>query len=199
MRLFAALDLSDEVRDEIAAWWTAAGIVLPAGEWRDVAKRNWHLTLAFYGEVGGDELDDLAEMLADVAAQASPFLLQTGDCGVFPTSARPRVFWMGAGVGDGMGEQAGSTGRELKHLARCCRQAGHVTLRKHTAKSELFRGHITLARAIPEASPLQAEIWQSLPELQVQTWTADTLCLYASELRPHGPLYRLVEAFEFKG
>jgi len=191
MRLFAALDLSDDVRDEIAAWWTAAGIVLPAGEWRDVAKRNWHLTLAFYGEVGGDELDDLAGELADLAAGTGQLELQTGGCGVFPHPSRPRVFWAGAGM-------RGESG-QLKHLARCCRQAGHVTLRKHTAKSEPFRGHLTLARAMPEASPLESELWQAMPEVPVLTWTAESLCLYASQLRPKGPIYRLVEAFEFKG
>jgi len=96
------------------------------------------------------------------------------------------------------GEETGA-GRPLRYLARCCRQAGHVTLRKHTAKSEPFRGHITLARAAPDASPLEVFFWQALPEIPVLTWRVDSLNLYASQLKSQGPIYRLVEAFEFKG
>lgn len=98
MRLFAALDLSEDVRDDIAASWSSACLHLPAGEWRDVTKRNWHLTLAFYGDVCGDEPDVLAGALADVAAKTSPMELQTAGCGVFPHAVRSRVFWAGVGM-----------------------------------------------------------------------------------------------------
>ena len=191
MRLFAAVDVPEDIRQEIAAWWAAACVHLPAGDWRDVAVRNWHVTLAFYGEVRGDEVDDLAEALADCAATASPLILRTGACGVFPNASRPRVFWGGVGSVDGA--------KDLAYLARCCRLAGHVTLRKHTAKEAPFRGHITLARALPDAAPLGGEVWQSLPDLPVLEWTVGAVSLYASQLRPQGPIYRLVEAFEYKG
>jgi len=195
MRLFAALEVPEDVCDEIAAWWSAASVHLPPGEWRDVPRRNWHLTLAFYGEVGGTEMDDLAEALAECAQGTAPLSLQNAGWGVFPRPARPRVFW--AGIESP--ERGPGRTQDLKHLARCCRHAGRVTLRKHTAKSEPFRGHITLARAVPEASPLAAELWQELPDAPVLTWSAYTLALYASQLRPQGPRYRLVEAFELKG
>jgi len=191
MRLFAAVDVPEDVRHEIAAWWTEACTQLPIGDWRDVAERNWHLTLAFYGDVPGDEVNELAEALADCAAGASPFRVYRGACGVFPHALRPRVFWAGVDAGEGS--------NELRHLARCCRQAGRVTLRKHTAKEAPFRGHITLARALPDAAPLGGEVWQSLPDLPVLEWTVGAVSLYASQLRPQGPIYRLVEAFEFKG
>ena len=191
MRLFAALDLPDDIRHEIAAWWTAACAHLPAAGWRDVPKHNWHVTLAFYGDVDGDEVDDLAEALAECAEAVSPLMLRSAGLGVFPRAARPRVFWAGIEQGHG--------GNDLRHLARCCRQAGHVTLRKHTAKAEPFRGHITLARAASFAAPLDAGLWQALPDVPDLEWSVGALSLYASKLRPQGPLYRLVEAFEFKG
>jgi len=191
MRLFAALDVPDDIRHEIAAWWVAAGALLPVEDWRDVAERNWHVTLAFYGDVGGNELDDLAEELTVCAAETSPLRLQTSQYGVFPRASRPRVFWAGVDSAEG--------GKDLKYLARCCRLAGRVTLRKHGAKEAPFRGHITLARAAPEAVPLGGEIWQAMPDLPVLEWTAGALSLYASTLRPQGPVYRLVEVFEFKG
>lgn len=195
MRMFAALQLPEDIRDEIAAWWTAACVHLPANDWRDVNKRNWHLTLAFFGEVEGDEVGDLAEALFACAEQMPPLSLRADGVGVFPRPSRPRVFW----VGVESPEVEGQRRQALRHLARCCRQAGHVTLRKHTAKSEPFRGHVTLARAAAYAAPLDADVWQGLPELPELAWCADTLGLYASQLRPQGPIYRLVEAFELKG
>jgi RNA 2',3'-cyclic 3'-phosphodiesterase len=191
MRLFAALDIPEEIRDEIAAWWTAASVMLPAKQWRDIPKDNWHLTLAFFGEASGAEVDDLAEALAGCAEATPPLSLCTGGMGVFPRPVRPRVFWAGIGEAD--------DGKGLKNLARCCRQAGHVTLRKQTARETPFRGHVTLARVTADAAPLAAEIWADLPELPVLSWTSETLGLYASQLRPEGAIYRLVEAFELKG
>ncbi len=191
MRLFAALDLPDEVRDDIAAWWTAASVMLPAGEWRDIPKNNWHLTLAFYGEVNGAELDDLAEALAECAGLSPRLSLSTGGVGVFPRPARPRVFWAGVGEEDG--------GKGLRHLARCCRQAGHVTLRKQSAREIPFRGHITLARAGADVAPITGDTWADLPELPVVSWRSEVLGLYASQLRPQGAVYRLIESFELKG
>jgi len=191
MRLFAALDVPEDIRHEIAAWWTAACIHLPDGDWRDVAERNWHVTLAFYGEVGGDEINDLAEALADRAATAPSLCLLTGGFGVFPRASRPRVFWAGVETEAGV--------KDLAYLARCCRQAGHATLRKHSAKETFFRGHITLARAALGAAPVGAEAWQKIPDLPALEWIAGALSLYASTLKPKGPIYRLVETFELKG
>ena len=116
MRLFAALDLPDDIRHDLAAWWTVACVHLPPAEWRDVPRHHWHITLAFYGDVEGGEVDDLAEALAECSAAASPMGLHIEGCGVFPRPSRSRVFWAG------VEQQQG--GKDLRHLARCCRQAG---------------------------------------------------------------------------
>ncbi|MDQ6972564.1 MAG: RNA 2',3'-cyclic phosphodiesterase [Mariprofundaceae bacterium] len=190
MRLFAALDVPEEVCDEIAAWWAAACVYLPVMDWRDVPRHNWHLTLAFYGDVHGSAVDGLCEALADCAANGPLQRLCTQDFGIFPRPARPRVFWAGV-------ESAGGL-KDLKHLARCCRQAGHATLRKHTSRQTPFRGHISLARAAEQAQGVDAEIWSQLPELPPMQWTVDSLSLYASQIRSQGPVYRRVESFEFE-
>jgi len=195
MRLFAAVELPEDVRQEIAAWWTAASLHLPDGEWRDVVPRNWHVTLAFYGDVRGDknaaDVNALAEELAACVAETAPLRLITNDCGVFPQVAKPRVFWAGV--------EAQKDAKALKHLARCCRRAGHATLRKRTAKERPFRGHITLARAGEFATPLTAEYWQALPEMPRLAWTVSSLTLFASRLTPAGAIYRRVEEFIFEG
>jgi len=114
--------------------------------------------------------------------------LQAGGFGVFPRPARPRVFW--AGVVD-VGEE-----NALKRLARCCRRAGHATVRKRSSKEAAFRGHITLSRAGKQVKPL--DVASMLPSVPETDWYADRMCLFQSVLRPEGPQYRRLETFKFK-
>lgn len=184
MRLFAALELPAEVAGELHAWWESAAADYPPAVWRDVPPRNWHLTLAFFGEVEGSDIDDLAEALAACAARSAPLQLALDGFGAFPSVSRPRVLW--AGVAD--------AGGGLVRLARCCRLAGHATVRKRSAQDTPFRGHVTLARA-SDALPLEAEVLAAMPPLPELSWTAGRLVLIQSTLRPEGARYRILEDF----
>jgi len=188
MRLFAAIEMPESVIDEIAAWWQGACLHLPAGEWRDISKRNWHLTLAFFGDVRGQDVDVLSEALAVCAGETKAVGLKLGHPGVFPGKQRARIFWLGV-------EDTLHTG-SLKVFARCCRQAGRATLRKRTAKEEPFRGHITLARKRGFPVPLAAEILAEMPQAPEAEWVANRLTLFQSELHRDGARYRILEEFE---
>jgi len=187
MRLFAALELPDEIRDAMLDWWALAGSHLDASQWRDVSPHLWHVTLAFYGEVSGHDADDLAEQLAECAAATPALTLQCAGVGVFPDSMRPKVCWLGA---DEAGER-----QHLKHLARCCRHAGHVTVRKHSAREAPFRGHVTMARFQGQGPALPDRVCEAMPEPPLLTWRVNRLCLFQSILRPEGPQYRRLETF----
>jgi len=196
MRLFAALPLPEQVVEEIAAWQTSACMHLPAGEWRDVPPGNWHVTLAFYGETPGRDVDALAEALDDCAAGASPLLLATGMAGVFPGMQRPRVFWLGV---EDAARRDMPKGGALKALARCCRNAGRATLRKRSAKEAPFRGHVTLARRRGLPLPMDPSALEAMPAPPALTWEADALILFRSELRRDGVRYRALERFALRG
>lgn len=187
MRLFTAIDLPPEIGPELAEWCDEALPGLPRGAWRRVPQHLWHLTLAFYGEVKGGDVDDLCEVLDACAGECSPLLLALSGFGIFPKPARPRVFWVGVAEQDG--------GADLKHLARCCRRAGHATVRARTAKEQPFRGHITVARAKIHAGAVMPEALIAMPDLPEAAWRADAISLYQSILRPEGPQYRRLERF----
>ncbi|MDQ6960174.1 MAG: RNA 2',3'-cyclic phosphodiesterase [Mariprofundaceae bacterium] len=191
MRLFAAIEMPESVIDEIAAWWQGACLHLPAAEWRDIPKQNWHLTLAFFGDVRGRDVDILSESLAACAGETKAIGLKLGHPGVFPGEQRARIFWLG--VEDAF--RAGS----LRTFARCCRQAGRATLRKRTAKEEPFRGHITLARRRGSPMPPGAEILAKIPQPPAAKWIANRLTLFQSELHRDGARYRILEEFELPG
>lgn len=191
MRLFAALDLPDEVLDAAALWWMEVSPRFDPNEWRDVPKENWHLTLAFYGEVTGHELRRLAEKLEECAMLARPLKLSLNGYGFFPKIHRPRVFWIGV-------EEVGRGGA-MKALAGCCRRAGFASVAKTGAKSEPFYAHITLARRRGPPRPMSPQGFLDLPDVPQIRWEADRLCLYRSILGRTGARYRLVESFDLAG
>ena len=188
MRLFAALELPEPVRRGLYEWWSDAREALDPGAWRYLSAHQWHLTLAFYGDVAGDDIDDLAESLQACAAESPSLDLRTNGCGVFPKPGRANVFWVGV--------EDHAEPSPLKHLARCCRRVGHATVRGRSARETPFRGHITVARARGRTASLEygnQALKTAVPELN---WRAVQLCLYESILRPEGAKYRRLETFE---
>ena len=93
MRLFAAVPLPAPARDVVAALLER----LRSGELpvRWVASEGLHLTLKFYGEVGPDRLDVIAEAVRDAGHGTEALPLALTDVGAFPAPARARVFWVG--------------------------------------------------------------------------------------------------------
>ncbi|MFQ5582706.1 MAG: RNA 2',3'-cyclic phosphodiesterase [Mariprofundaceae bacterium] len=191
MRLFAALDMPENVAEELRAWWTGACIHLDAADWRDVPSVNWHLTLAFYGDVEGGEADDLAESLAECAAQTAALSLKLTQFGAFPRLTRPRVLWVGV--------EDAAAGGGMNALARCCRRAGRATVRKRSAKEQPFHGHITVARGRDFPAPIEAEALSEMPAVPEMSWEASSLRLYRSTLHSEGARYRVLEEFELSG
>jgi len=187
MRLFAALAIAEEAVDEIAAWWTAASSCLPASQWREIPRERWHITLAFYGEVDGRDYNRLALALEECATACGPMQLGVLNYGAFPNARRPRVFWIGAYQVSG--------DCTLSSFAGCCSRAGRANVRKHSAKSPPFQGHITLARYRGVPEPLNMESLQGIPGVPSVTWTVDRLDLMRSILHRDGARYQVLEEF----
>jgi len=190
MRLFAGIEIPSSVQHQIHLWWQQAGKHFSPELWRPVSPDLWHITLAFYGDCSGSVSDDLAESLAECASQNSIIDLKTAGFGCFPKPEKANVFWLGVQDNSGDGN--------LKHLARCCRRAGHATVRKRTAREAAFQGHITLARSRERRLCVELESLQSIADVPELDWCADRIILYQSILAPHGPQYRRLERFELR-
>ncbi len=92
MRLFVALELSQEVREAIAALIRA---LKPLDEsWKWTRAENLHITLKFLGEVPEEKLDRVVVALRAVVLSES-LALQFRELGFFPDERRPRVLWIG--------------------------------------------------------------------------------------------------------
>jgi 2'-5' RNA ligase len=167
VRAFVAVVPPPEAVEELAAAVAAVRRDHRGARW--TRPEQWHLTLAFLGEVDEATLDGVRAGLSAVAARAAPLGLALSGAGRFGE----RVLWTGlAGDTRGLGALAGE-------VAAAVRDAG-VAL-----EDRAFRAHLTLARGRGGVSGL-AQAVRALAGFTGRPWRADTLHLVRS--RP-GPQY----------
>lgn len=169
-RLFIAVSIPESVRENLARVGTAANA--RGAKW--VRPENYHLTLAFLGEVEERRAIDAEEAaFAATEGYEEPFRLVAQGLGAFPNEERTKVLWAGL-TGDvpALIEMQTNLTAEL-------RRAGFALEEKR------FRPHITLARfRIPQPMP------ERLPRLQVfGEWEVTELQLVESHLHPSGARY----------
>src|SRR3981189_1721048 len=92
MRLFVALEIPSEVRENLAALLKTLRAVSP--QTRCVRPENLHVTLKFIGEVPETQLASIRTALAQVRSDRA-VTLDFGGLGFFPNERHPRVFWAG--------------------------------------------------------------------------------------------------------
>jgi len=125
---------------------------------------QWHLTLAFLGDVDDESRAELARRLARVAARAHPLALSLGSAGRFGN----RVLWT---------RVRGDTD-PLRRLAEAVRAAARRA--RLPVEDRSYRPHLTLARARTEVD-LRPMV-TSLAEFASSPWTAEHLHLVRSQL-----------------
>jgi 2'-5' RNA ligase len=195
MRVFAGLWPTPEVRLHLAAALrTAVGVDAEDAPGRDgdgirwTAAENWHVTLAFYGDVGEGRTELLGPALGEVAATGAPFELALSGAGVFAH----RTLW--AGVGGDV--------EAVHRLVEGCRDAGEAVGARQDDRVR-SRPHLTLGRvaqprggrrrrerAVPDPGDV---LVHALAVYRGPAWPVGELVLAESrpgEGRAGGPLYR---------
>jgi 2'-5' RNA ligase len=171
-RLFVALPIPDDLRTEIGRTRRTIERELPEAAW--VRPPNQHLTLKFLGDTDDDRERELVEALGTVASAPIPIRLAGG--GFFPPGRSPRVAWLG-------GHAAG---------------AAELAARVDVVVSECGFGrerrqwslHLTQARIRrPWSRAHRDRYLQWTDQLQLPSFTATRMVLFASELRPSGAVY----------
>jgi 2'-5' RNA ligase len=176
MRLFAAVELSDDARAAIAAEQQkiAAALGAAARGLRLVSAGHMHLTLAFIGEIAEVRAGRIIEVMSGDIVQA-PFQLVFGGVGTFPSGGAPRVLWLGVVRG----------AEEITELgALVARRLVAVAV---AVEPRPFRPHLTLGRWRERSRagrPRLPESADCVARLDVGAVT-----LYQSRLSPAGPSY----------
>jgi 2'-5' RNA ligase len=190
VRLFASVrpptPVLDHLRDALAL--TTSGMDAPV---RWTAEENWHLTVAFFGDVPDGAEGELADLLTAVAADAEPFELRLRGAGVFSG----RTLWVGA---------AGDVDL-MARLAAAARSAGEEVSRFRDTRARL-RPHLTVGRVLDDGSAARRacsrdrervpsavdHLVRVLATYEGPSWTVDALLLEQSwpgEGRGGGPRY----------
>jgi len=193
LRVFAALELPLEVRNRLEALISALEAALPRSAVRWVNARGMHLTVKFYGDVAPERLPDVQRALQQVAAGASSLNLELRGLGVFPNPVHPRVIWAGA---------AGDL-ESLRALQQQVEAASIPLGFKPEARG--FTPHLTLGRvkghlsSVDRQALAEALTRQRAPAEQLGAFTAETLNLMRSDLRPTGAVYTQLFAVPLGG
>lgn len=172
MRLFVAVTPPVPVLDHLAAAVADVRTGCPADldsalTW--TLPTQWHLTLAFLGEVDSAAADRLGRRLARLARRHEPMGLAVAGAGCFGSARRARVLWAGIRA-------------EREPLPRLA--AGVVAAagreRIAVAGQRRYHPHLTLARARQptDVRPLT----ERLAAYEGPEWTADSFALVRSRL-----------------
>ena len=129
MRLFTAIDISREVKDNLRALLQR---LRPAADFNWSSVENLHVTTKFIGEWKEERLEEMKKTLAGVPACGSIEISVRG-LGWFPGAKYPRVFWAGVQAADA-----------LRKLAEATESAtASIGVPRETRS---FSPHLTLAR-----------------------------------------------------
>jgi 2'-5' RNA ligase len=182
MRLFVAIDLSDDQRTEAARAADALQRTLEEAQApravRWVAAPQLHLTLRFIGEIDDAVGARLVEALAPALSVPS-FPLALGRPGVFPGPGRPRVIWIG--LADGI--EGASASRDA--IEKRLRELGLPQ------EERPFRAHLTIGRVREMRPPQAAALREAMGSLRIDPAPATVThaTLYRSRLSPKGAQY----------
>lgn len=188
MRLFVAIDLSDEVRRAVAAEQKRIARILAPGDtslkW--VRPEHLHLTLAFIGNVEEPDAAPIVDAMAQPIGTDS-FGVAFGGPGVFPPRGAPRVLWLGLAAG-------AAEVIEIQRVVVNRLGAAHAALDRR-----LFHPHLTLARwrssrVAVARQAMAADRGATTPRMAV-----DAATLYRSRLTPTGPTYTPLARARFAG
>lgn len=176
MRLFAAVQPPAAVLDVLDVFVEPRRDADPNLRW--VSRDNWHLTLAFFGDVPDERLDVLQQALH--AVRGLPFTVTLDGAGTFPNPAAAKVLYRAVSTGAG----------DLGALSRRVRTAAdRVAVPSDNATHV---PHLTLART---RRPADVTRWLRIVDsFPAQSFTATDFTLIASDLRPSGPVYRTLHA-----
>ncbi|GAA4078965.1 RNA 2',3'-cyclic phosphodiesterase [Streptomyces hundungensis] len=182
-RVFIALAPPDDAKDELAHALRPAYAAYPRLRWNRI--EDWHITLAFLGELPVPAIPALRRPLGSLATQRPPLELSLRGGGHFDE----RVLWSGIeGDLDGLH-------RLTADVRGVVRECGIVF------EDRPLRPHLTLARARRDDPSSVVKVAAGLSCFLGRRWPAERLHLVAGDIgRGPGPIrYGDVAAWHFGG
>ena len=150
--------------------------------WVDL--NNIHLTLKFFGETPENKIQEIHQALGDISLNYSSFLLQFKDLGVFGSSYKPRVIWLGIEENPQLINLATSIIQQMEHI-------GFIADRQN------FVPHISIGRIKhPEDTHRFFDLFQQIKSFTSDAQAIDKFYLFESKLYPSGPEYSMLHTYK---
>ncbi|MBU1202128.1 MAG: RNA 2',3'-cyclic phosphodiesterase [Nanoarchaeota archaeon] len=178
MRLFIAVDISEELKEEILKLEKE---IQHFQKMSIVPKENLHITVKFLGEV--DDQNKIINALRNVEFEA--FNMTTDKTGFFPNDNFINVAWVGFDESKAMLDLQRLIDNSLSELFK---------------KENNYIPHVTFAR-IKWLSPSEKRILQDLKSegISKKTFKISSFKLVKSTLTETGPMYEALKEFKAKG
>jgi RNA 2',3'-cyclic 3'-phosphodiesterase len=180
VRLFVALQISEEIRAAIAA---LGHELKPLDDsWKWTRAENLHVTLKFLGEIPSDKLESIRQALRGVPGEW-PIEVKFSGLGFFPDERWPRVLWVGMKAPPRVPALAAAIDAALAKVG--------------VPKEEReFTPHLTLARN--KAGNIAPKLREGLAKYLAREFgvmNASAFHLIESKLKHTGPEYTTLESF----
>ena len=182
MRLFVALDLTEEIREALREPSAKLKPLSKSARW--ARPEGMHVTLKFIGHVDAERLDAIRAALATVRSNA-PVDMEIRGVGFFPDQHRPRVLWCRIEASANLAPLARDVERTL----------GPLGIPREERK---FTPHLTLARL--QDSYGVEKLVRAAEEMKSQAFGATRQTefhLFESVTKPSGAEYRKIESYAF--
>jgi 2'-5' RNA ligase len=190
LRLFIAIAVPPEVRQEIGRAQGRLQRNSPPGAVRWTRLDQFHITLQFLGDVPAEQVAALEMALAPICATFPSLRLAAHGLGFFPSPQHPRVIWAGAKDSHG----------QLSELHRQIADA--LRWLAPEERAEKFTGHITLGRFKPghhAAIPTLLELAAEMGDRHFGDWHAGSVEIIRSELTSTGAEHTTFATFPLAG
>lgn len=181
-RLFFAIDLSEEARDELVHLQEAFVPGVPDNvRIRWTPRENLHLTLKFLGSMEADLVENLAETMDELVGSLEPFEMTTREIGAFPHPRHPRILWAGADR---------SSSERLATLHRNAQN--ELEVYGVQPDEHPFKAHVTFGRVKSSSSPKLDGMRPDLESDSFGSTRVEAVTLYESELDDSGATYTIL-------
>jgi 2'-5' RNA ligase len=181
LRTFIAIELPNQIQDQIHIQQQSLAQVLNDPPIRWVKSESIHLTLKFLGEISPEKAQEIGEGLPAEAGKFPAARVRIGGIGCFPNFSRPRVLWVGL-------EDPSATLKDLQgHLDLWLEGLGFEPEKRG------FSPHLTIGRVHRRVNNRQRkQIGEHIRNFTVPPlgeFTAYSVHLFKSDLKPTGAIY----------
>ena len=180
-RLFVALKIPDEIRDEIISLRKQACKGDDFYSWEK--REKLHLTLKFIGEVEDQKVAEIAKEL-EFIEDFSVFRCSLANFGFFSRQGSPKILWMGL-----------HTSKKIFSLT----DGLNSSLEKFSIPREKkkFKTHITILRIKGNPGENFIEGFEKFI-VPREEFICENVALVKSELKPHGSVYSEIKNYKLK-